>query len=131
MHDQGESWSLDDWIDVVVLRDENGRTVPVTGQIPVDLADTKPPHPESLSELLDSTVRVAAGEGNLSVVLDTLRVIPVPAVFAASPWLVDSRPVVVRNGIGALGSLSVRYSDSAGLRISGPETDLEHDDQDG
>ncbi|MEV6813096.1 hypothetical protein [Micromonospora sp. NPDC051296] len=131
MSEYGESRAFSDWVDVVVLCDENGRTVPVTGTVSVDLADEEIPQHELLSELLDSTVRLTTAEGVLSVVLDTLRAIPVPAAFAASPWLTDSRPIVVRDGVGCVGGLSVRYSDTVGLRITGPDADLDYDDQNG
>lgn len=131
MDEYEESWRLDDWVDVVVLRaSDNSRLVPAAGTLPVDLAAGKAPEPELLYELLDSTVRVTASEGTLSMVLDTLRAIAVPAAFDASPWLAGSRPVVVRDGTGVVGDLSVSYSDGTGLRITELSTNLD-DDQDG
>ncbi|KXK60010.1 hypothetical protein AWW66_21075 [Micromonospora rosaria] len=131
MDEYGGHGLPDDRVDVVVLRVEDGRTVPVTGKTPVDLAGAEAPGLELLADLLDSTVRVTAGEGNPSVVLERLRAVAVPPVFAASPWLADSRPVVVRDGAGEVAGLSVRYSDVTGLRITDPDTTLDLDDQDG
>ncbi|WP_432050207.1 hypothetical protein [Verrucosispora sp. NA02020] len=120
MDEYGGTSVLGDGVDVVVLREENGRTVPVAGVRPIDLADGQAPDPESLSELLDSTVRLTTVEGTPATVLDALRAIPGPATFAASPWLIDSRPIVVRDGVGTVGAWAVHYSDAIGLRVISP-----------
>ncbi|WP_431905507.1 hypothetical protein [Micromonospora carbonacea] len=122
---------LDDWVDVVVLRADEGCVVPVTGGTSVDLDGSEPPSEQLLAELLDSTVRVSAAEGVLSAVLVRLRAIAVPAAFAASPWLADSRPVMVRDGTGEAGGLAVRYSATVGLWIDEPETAVDLDERDG
>ncbi|MGW5578902.1 hypothetical protein [Micromonospora chokoriensis] len=132
MAEFGDAFFLGDWVDVVVLRTADGHTTTVSGNILVDLCDEGPPGPDLLSELMDSTVRLTAGEGCSLFVRDSLRAIPVPALFAASPWLAASRPVIVRDGSGLVGGLLVRYSDATGLRIADPEADRDvNQDQDG
>lgn len=131
MDEPGDCFPLYADVEVVVLRVEGDRIVPIAGANPVDLAAGTAPADELLSELLDSSVRVTAGEGISSVVLDTLRAIPVPPAFAASPWTANSRPLVVRDGVGQVGELVVRYTADAGLRITDPDMDHDRDDQDG
>ncbi|MBL6280238.1 hypothetical protein JMF97_29160 [Micromonospora fiedleri] len=129
--DEHEAIALPSSVDVIVLRTENDRTIPVAGSRAVDLSVDQPPTADLLSELMDAIVRVRADDGHLPVVLEELRTIAVPPAFAASPWLAHCRPVVIRNDVGRAGALSVRYSDHGGLRISDPETNDDGDDQDG
>lgn len=114
---------LDSAVDVVVLRAEGDQGVPVAGRTPIRLADGSEPVGDLLTELLDSTVRVTTAEGIPPGVLMALRDIPVPPAFRSSPWLADSRPVIMRDGTGHLGELSVRYTDETGLHIVLPDAE--------
>ncbi len=118
---------FEDAVDIVVLRAEGGETVPVGGSTPVDLDNDAEPTDGLLTELLAATVRIRADEGLPPDILAALRETPVPTAFRASPWLDASRGVTVRNGVGWLGGLTVRYSDGTGLRIDLPEPESETD----
>ncbi|NED50199.1 hypothetical protein G3I24_04660 [Micromonospora aurantiaca] len=120
MDEFGGSHPIDDWVDIVVLRAVDGHTLPATGTIPVDQNAEGPPGAELLAELMDATVRLAPGEGCSQFIRDRLRAIPTPPLFAASAWLANARPVVVRDGHGVAAGLSVRYSTATGLRVVDP-----------
>jgi len=127
MADDYVSLPCEDAVDIVVLRAEGGHTIPVGGNTLIDLDNDTEPTDGLLTELLAATVRIRADEGLPPGVLAALREAPVPAAFCASPWLDASRVVTVRNGVGHLGRLTVRYSDQTGLRIDLPEADSETD----
>ncbi len=127
MADGYDFLAFQDGINVVVLRAAGGRTVPVDGRTPIDLDNAAEPVGELLTELLAATVGIGGDEGIPPGVLEALRGLPVPAAFRASPWLSASRAIVVRDGVGAAGGLSVRYSDGGGLQIDLPETDRDAD----
>ncbi|MEV4757555.1 hypothetical protein AB0J86_20920 [Micromonospora sp. NPDC049559] len=125
-----DSLPFEDAVDVVVLRATGGQTVPVAGGTPIDLTDDDEPVEDLLAELLAATVRVRADEGVPPEALAALRELPVPAAFRASPWLDASRALVVRDGVGHAGGLTVYYDDDSGLRIDFPEADSEADSDD-
>lgn len=118
-------------IDVVLLCTVGNHTVPLLGTTPFDLNRGTEPTQELLSELLGSTVRVTTNEGIPGGVLAVLENTAVPPAFRVSPWLADSRPVIIReDGTGQIGDLPVRYTDDHGLQILYPETMLDADDDD-
>ncbi|MER7003894.1 hypothetical protein ABT297_12730 [Dactylosporangium sp. NPDC000555] len=127
MADEYDRLPFEDAIDIVVLRAAGGHTVPVAGSTPIDLDNGAEPVGELLTDLLAATVRVRVDEGTPPDVLAALRRIPVPAAFRTSPWLDASRAIVVRDGAGRAGQLTVRYSVDSGLRFDQPEADSEAD----
>ncbi|WP_326557144.1 hypothetical protein [Micromonospora sp. NBC_01796] len=119
-------------IHVVVLRAPADHAVPVEGKTTFDLDRSEEPSAQLLSELLGSTVRVTTAEGIPYDVLAVLEGIAVPPAFRASPWLADSRPILVQDdGTGQIGDLPVRYSADRGLQILYPQQQPEPDDSDG
>lgn len=119
--------ALEDAIHIVVLRSVGELVVPVAGSTPIALDTGAEPGDELLTELLASMVRIRVDEGIPPGVLAVLRQIPVPAAFRASVWLDASRPLVLRDGVGRVGGMTVRYSDHGGLRIDWPEREFETD----
>ena len=122
---------LGEGINVVVMRTAGDHAVPVAGKRPFDLTRDEEPAGDLLSEILGSTIRVTTAEGTPGAVLATLRRIHVPPAFRVSPWLVDSRPVMVGDdGTGQVGDFPVRYADDLGFQILYPDSALESDDDD-
>jgi len=114
----------DEAIDVVVLRIAGEWTVPVAGRTPFDPHLTKEPVTRLLSELLDSTVRITLDEGIPGDAFRAFVDAPVPPAFRASPWLAESRAVLVGDdGTGRVGGLPLRYTDEEGLWIIHPDYD--------
>jgi hypothetical protein len=122
---------LGEGINVVVLRTAGDHAVPVVGKTPFDLARDKEPAGDLLSEILGSTIRVTAAEGTPGAVLAMLKSIHVPPAFRVSPWLADTRPVMVGDdGTGQVGDFPIRYTDDHGLQILYPDSALDESDDD-
>jgi hypothetical protein len=110
--------SPDETVDVVVLRQHDGQTVPIEGKRPVALYELADPTGDLLEELLDSTVRLSAAEGVSGEVLAALLQIPVPPAFSESPWLRESHPVILIDGESQVSNIHLVYSQTLGLRVT-------------
>jgi hypothetical protein len=115
--------SLGDTVDVVVLRQQGAQAVPIEGTMPLPLDEPTEPTGDLLEDLLDSTVRLSASEGLPKEVLTALLQTPVPTAFSESPWLRDSRAVVLIDGQAQVGCFSFRYALDTGLDVVDVRTD--------
>lgn len=110
-------------VEVVIMRRKagGGQPTPLASDRPVDLDNSDPPAPETLADLLDSTVRLVAPTDVPFDVVDFVRQMPVPEAFQASGWLREHRVLIFEDGRCHLGSLALRYEPEFGLSLD--ETD--------
>jgi hypothetical protein len=116
-------------VSLVIFRSVDGRPVPIAGSVPIDLEDPTEPTGELLAALRSSTVHVSDDDGFTPEELSVVGGIPVPPAFRNSPWLDDSRPVIVgADGWGHIDRIPVRYHELTGLHIALPASDLDYDE---
>lgn len=113
------SEGIDATVAVVLLREDpvSGDLVPLEGNMAVDLNVATPPTPELIAQLLDSTVRLSAPSEMPYEVVEAVNEVPIPKVFAQTPWLRAHRTLVLRDGRVVLGAFRMRYSPRLGLVV--------------
>ncbi|WP_055483707.1 M23 family metallopeptidase [Sphaerimonospora mesophila] len=113
------SESIEETVTVVLLRQNpaNGELIPVEGDIAVDLDASTPPPPELVAQLLDSSVRLTAPSEVPYEIVEAINELPIPVLFAQTPWLRAHRVLTFRGGRAALGSFRMRYSPRLGLLV--------------
>lgn len=99
----------------------SGELVPIEGTTAVDLDVGTPPTPELIAQLLDSSVRVSAPSDVPYEVVEAINELPIPALFARTPWLRAHRALVLHDRRVALSAFEMRYSPHLGLVVDEPQ----------
>lgn len=123
--DNADSYSLDQWgiAVVVLLTRPDGARCPAGGQTPIDLDRTGPVSPPTLTELLESTVRLTPTEDIPVELIDLIDATPVPPAWRDSPWLRDHRPLTFTDNLCVVGEFTLGYQRHLGLYL---DTERDH-----
>jgi len=119
MTDSTDDYDRDQWgiAVVILLTDTDGIHRPTSGQTPIDLSQAGEIPPETLTELLESTVRLTATEDIPAEIINILDATPVPPAWRSSSWLRHHRPLIVKNGLAAVGEFTLGYQRHLGIYL--------------